>query len=305
MKSRSGPVTHVFAPLRLVPQRFAFPLLIRASVLMLLVGQLNRPMAVHVRVAVADVIAPVLEVIHQPIAVGARAARTVRDTLALYQENDRLRAENATLMQWQEVARQLQGENTALRNLAHYQPPATTFFVTAEVVGTAGGAFSRSLLINRGSADGVAEGQAAFSGNGLVGRIVEVGQRASRTLLISDLNSRIPVRIEATHQRAILAGDDTSQPQLIYVPNRASIHVGDRVVTSGDGGIFPPDLPVGVVASTEGDSIRVEPFTALSQIDYLRIADFGLSGVLPPSAVPLPRPAVTKHSHIKSGSRPR
>ncbi|MFX9008197.1 rod shape-determining protein MreC, partial [Acinetobacter baumannii] len=83
-------------------------------------------------------------------------------------------------------------------------------------VGTAGGAFSRSLLINRGSADGVAEGQAAFSGNGLVGRIVEVGRKASRTLLISDLNSRIPVRIEATHERAILAGDNTAQPQLIY-----------------------------------------------------------------------------------------
>lgn len=305
MKSRSGPITHVFAPLRLVPQRLAFPLLIMASVLILLVGQFNRPLVVHARVAVADVVAPILEVVHQPVAAGAHIARSVRETLSLYQENDRLRAANATLMQWQEVARQLQSENAALRNLAHYQPPAATFFVTAEVVGTAGGAFSRSLLINRGSADGVAEGQAAFSGNGLVGRIVEVGQRASRTLLISDLNSRIPVRIEATHERAILAGDDTSQPQLIYVPSRAAIHVGDRVVTSGDGGIFPPDLPVGIVASTDGDSIRVEPFTALSQIDYLRIADFGLSGVLPPSAAPLPRPAATRHGHIKSGSRPR
>ncbi len=305
MKSRSGPITHVFAPLRLVPQRLAFPLLILASVLILLVGQFNRPLAVHARVAIADVVAPVLEVIHQPIAAGAHLTRSLRETVALYQENDRLRAENATLMQWQEIAHQLQSENTALRSLAHYQPPATTFFVTAEVVGTAGGAFSRSLLINRGSADGVAEGQAAFSGEGLVGRIVEVGRRASRTLLISDLNSRIPVRIESTHERAILAGDNTSEPQLIYVPSRGGIHVGDRVVTSGDGGIFPPDLPVGIVASTDGDSIRVEPFTALSQIDYLRIADFGLSGVLPPSAAPLPRPAVVKHGHIKAGSRPR
>jgi rod shape-determining protein MreC len=303
LKSRSSPIAQVFAPLRLMPQRFAFPVLVLASVMILLVGHFNRPLATQARVAVADVLAPVLEIVHQPVAAAANAVRDVRETVSLFQENARLRAENATLLRWQSVAQQLQAENAALRALTHYQPTASTFFVTAEVVGTAGGAFSRSLLIDRGADDGVAEGQAAFSGNGLVGRVVEVGRRAARTLLISDLNSRIPVRIEATRDHAILAGDNTDQPLLIYLPNHASIHVGDRVVTSGDGGIFPPDLPVGVIASNDDGTVRVEPFTDLSQIDYLRITDFGLSGVLPTSAIPLPRAVPAKHLRAKTAGR--
>lgn len=286
----------MFAPLRLMPQRYTFPALLMTSVMILLVGHFNPPAAMRARVAVADVVAPILEVVHQPVAAASAAVDAVHDAVTLYRENDDLRAANASLLKWQQIAQQLESENAGLRDLTHYTPPATTFYVTAQVIGTAGGAFSRSLLIDRGSTDGVAEGQAAFSGNGLVGRIVEVGQRASRTLLISDLNSRIPVRIETTRDRAILAGDDTDQPQLIYLPNHTNIRVGDRVVTSGDGGIFPPNLPVGVVASVDNGTVRVEPFTALSEIDYLRIADFGLSGTLPTSAIPLPRATIVRHA---------
>jgi rod shape-determining protein MreC len=119
--------------------------------------------------------------------------------------------------------------------------------------------------------------------------VTEVGDRAARVLMITDLNSRIPVAIDGNHDRAILAGDNTDRPQLAYVGPHTKINIGDRVVTSGDGGVFPPGMPVGTIASVDGGLIRVEPFADLSRIEFLRVVDFGLAGVLPPEAVPQPK----------------
>ncbi len=95
--------------------------------------------------------------------------------------------------------------------------------------------------------------------------------------------------LEASRDRAVLAGDNTTRPRLLYLPGKATVKVGDRIVTSGSGGIFPPGLPVGVVASVDNGLVHVEPYAELSHLEYLRIVDFGLSGVLPQSAVPMPK----------------
>ncbi|HLI20842.1 MAG TPA: rod shape-determining protein MreC, partial [Stellaceae bacterium] len=137
--------------------------------------------------------------------------------------------------------------------------------------------------------DGVARGQAALTGEGLVGRVAEVGTRTARVLLLTDLNSHIPVELEDTHQHAVLDGDNSEQPRLVYLPQNVEVSVGERVVTIGAGGVFPPGLPVGVVASVANGVIRIEPYAELSRLEVLRIVDFGLSGVLPQSAVPPPR----------------
>jgi rod shape-determining protein MreC len=296
-RSRSGSVTHFFTPLKTAAQRFAFSVLIGLSVLTLLVSKANPEAVERARIWMADVATPVLSIIHQPVAAATGVVVRVRDVIDLFQENDRLRTENTTLLEWQQVARQLESENEALRGLMHYRPPNATWFVTARVIGTAGGVFSRNLLIDRGGQDGVAEGQAAMTGMGLIGRVAEVGDHAARVLLMTDLNSRIPVTIESLHARAILAGDNSDQPQLIYVPSHVKPKLGDRVVTSGDGGVFPPGLPIGLVSSVDGDQIEVQPFADIARADYLRIADFGLSGVLPASAAPLPKPVKSRKGH--------
>ena len=107
----------------------------------------------------------------------------------------------------------------------------------------------RTVLVNAGTDDRVARGQAAITGEGLVGRLTEVGNRAARVLLITDLNSRIPVTIESSHANAVLAGDNSERPRLLYLPSPDAVKIGDRIVTSGEGGVFPPGLPVGVVAA--------------------------------------------------------
>jgi rod shape-determining protein MreC len=283
-------------PLRTMAHRFTYSVLIIASLTIIMLGKADLLVIERARSAIGDALAPVLEVLTAPAATVSGVIDRMRGMLFLYEENARLKEDNARLMQWQTVARKLEVENAELRALLKFTPDGSTWFITGRVIGTSGGAFKRSVLVNRGMNDGVAKGQAAASGDGLVGRVAEVGERTARVLLMTDRNSLIPVELEASHEKAILSGDNSDRPQLIYLPVKAPIAVGDRVVTSGDGGIFPTGIPVGAVASIEGGMVRVEPATELGRVDFLRLVDYGLSGVLPPTAVPLPKAATGRRA---------
>jgi rod shape-determining protein MreC len=159
-------------------------------------------------------------------------------------------------------------------------PDPKSTYVSARVIGDQVGAFVREVLIAAGARDGLLKGQAAMTGDGLAGRIAEVGQRSARVLLLTDINSRLPVLLERTRDRAILAGDNSNRPQLLYLKPRTELRVGDRVVTSGDGGVFPAGLPVGVVESIEDGVVSVAPFVDWDRMEYLRVVDYQLGGIL-------------------------
>jgi rod shape-determining protein MreC len=288
VRERAGSVLRLTAPVKAAAQRFALPLLIFISAMLLILGKADVMLFDRLRSTVTDAAAPLLDGVAQPVATVADAVRQVEATVSLYAENRRLREENARLLQWQEVARRLDAENEQLRQLLHTVPEMPASFISSRVIGNSGGAFVRNVLVNAGARDGVARGQAAITGTGLIGRVVEVGDRAARVLLLTDLNSRIPVEIESSHQRAVLAGDNSDRPRLLYLAVTAGVRIGDRVVTSGSGGIFPPELPVGVVASLENGVVRVAPFAELARLEFIRIVDFGVKGMLPPSVVPPP-----------------
>lgn len=98
---------------------------------------------------------------------------------------------------------------------------------------------------------------------------------------MTDLNSRVPIIVERSRQRAILAGDNSERPALRYLDPASGIRIGDRVVTSGEGGVFPSGLPVGAIAELDGEVPRVELYVERSQVEYLRIVDYGLAAGLP------------------------
>jgi rod shape-determining protein MreC len=279
----------ISAPVKTAAQRLALPFLVLISAVMVLFGKTDLLLYDGLRASIADRVAPILEVVGQPVAAVTKAVQTGSNAVAISRENAQLREENARLLQWQEVARRLETENAELRALTKFEPQNTVQSISARVIADSGGAFARNVLINAGSKEGVARGQAALSGEGLVGRISEVGTRTARVLLLTDLNSHIPVELEDNHQHAVLDGDNSEQPRLVYLPLTVEATVGERVVTVGAGGVFPPGLPVGVVSSVANGVIRVEPYAELSRLEVLRIVDFGLSGVLPQSAVPPPR----------------
>lgn len=279
----------ITAPVKAAAQRLTLPFLIFVSAMLVVFGKTDALLYDGLRVAMVDRIAPVLQAVSQPFATVTGAFQAAADAVAVHRENVELREENARLLQWQEVARSLAAENAELRELAKLVPQDVVNAIATRVIADSGGAFARNVLVNAGQNEGVQRGQAAMTGVGLVGRVAEVGSHTARVLLLTDLNSHIPVEFEESHVRAILDGDNSEEPRLVYLPPKTEVKVGMRIVTGGSGGVFPPGLPVGVVSSVSGDLIRVEPYAELARLELVRVVDFGLSGVLPQSAVPAPK----------------
>jgi rod shape-determining protein MreC len=269
------------AQLRATIQRTTPPLLILLSAAVIVLGKADQAAFDSLRIKITDNTAPALEVLSRPLGAVTDLFDRARSIVTMYQDNLRLTQENERLLQWQQIALNLSADNRELRGLLKVVPDNAVSYVTARVIGNSGGGYVRTLMVNAGVDQGLARGQAAITGVGLVGRLTEVGSRAGRVLLITDLNSRIPVVAERSHANAVLAGDNSERPRLLYATAADAIKIGDRIVTSGEGGVFPPGLPVGMVAAVDGGGLRVEPYVELSQLESVLIVDYGLSGTLP------------------------
>lgn len=280
MKDRSRFTYRVAAPLRGLAHRFAFLGLVVGAFALMLLAKADVAMMERFRAQVTDSVAPILDVMSRPVTTANEVIAQVHALTTIRTENESLRQDKQRLLHWQYVARKLEAENKALRAQLNYVPGPQASYVSARVIADTGGAFAHSLLLNVGHQPGVNKGHAVVTGDGLVGRVAGVGDRATRVLLISDLNSRIPVLIEATRTRAILAGNNSNRPRLIHLPPGATVSPGDRIVTSGHGGAFPVGLPVGLVDAVNESGTSVQPFVPRDRLEYVRILDYGLKGII-------------------------
>ena len=280
MKNSKRTVNRITAPVKNFGQRSANLLLILAAVGVLIIGRVDMISLENVRVQLVDAVAPVIDVIGRPVEGVKSAIRKVEEISLVFDTNQKLRDDREKLLHWQALARKLEVENRALKRLLNFEEGLETRFITSRVIADPGGAFAHSLILNAGENAGVRKGQAAVTGDGLIGRISGVGRRSSRLLLITDLNSRIPVVVEATRTRAVMAGTNTGRPKLIHIPTGAVISVGDRIVTSGHGGVFPVGLPIGIVAAISDSGIEIQPYVNRNRIEYVRVLDYGLKGII-------------------------
>jgi rod shape-determining protein MreC len=290
-RSAKVTVAGLAVPIRVWAQRFAFLGFVALSFALMLLSKAESAGIERMRLAIVDAVSPILFVLSQPVQAVGQAADNVGDFFSVYDENRQLRDENARLVQWVQEARRLGVENATLRAQLEYVPDKRSQFITARVVADTGGAYFHSLLLNAGARQFIRRGQAVIWQGGLVGRVAEVGERSSRVLLMTDINSRIPVVVESTGDRAIVRGDNSSRPVLEFLPDNSPVSPGDRIVTSGHGGVYPPGLAVGTVAQASETVISVQPFVNISQLNQAVVLDYGVNGILPaPEQVPVPSP---------------
>lgn len=262
-------------------RRFYVVFLVFLAVVFIVLGKADHTVIDTVQVGTEAVVMPMVDLVSVPVK-GVRGLSTMMtEIFTVHTENKKLLAEQKVLREWEAVARALMVENKALRDLMHYVPPPDHRFVTARVVAEQGGTFVQELVALAGRKDGVQKGHIVMTGEGLLGRIIKTGSGLSHILLVTDINSRLPVMIEGTTMRAILAGDNSDQPLLVALPLHQQPKVGDRVVTSHQSGLFPQGLPVGVVSYVSNRTIRVQLFASPSKVPVVRIVDFGLESVLP------------------------
>jgi rod shape-determining protein MreC len=277
-------------PLRQALSRLSLPVLVALAFGIMLVGKADTLLVDRARMALADTLAPIYAVVAQPLNALRDGVQEARLLWSMREENARLREENDRLHRWQAAALSLQSENTLLRQQLKVIPEAPASLRTARVVADAGGTYARAVLLALAPGVEVRKGQVALDERGLAGRVTEVGSRSARVLLVTDMNSRIPVTLEGSRARAVMAGTNGDRPRLQHWPEGTRPQEGERVVTSAEASAFPAGLPVGVVHWTEGGTPEVELFARLDRLDVLRIFDFGLTGILPPESVARPEP---------------
>jgi rod shape-determining protein MreC len=252
-------------------RRVALGGLTLAALGLFLLWRIDNPRVERLRMALADSAAPSLEAVSRPFAGAAAILEDWERFADVYRQNRQLRREIQRLRAWRDVARDLERENAQLRALNSVRLSPRMGFATGEVVADSGGPFGRSVLVNIGAEDGVQDGAAAVDGAGLVGRVVGVGDRTARVLLLTDFDSRVPVKVLPSGLRAVLTGDATAAPRIAFLSEAEAVAIGDQIVTSGDGGVFPPDLDVGVVAALGERAARARLAADYQRLEFVRI----------------------------------
>ena len=281
MRAYRGRALLLALPLKSVVQRFAFVLLVGAALTVMILSRAEPRLVENMRGAVSDAAAPILAFFSHPAASFASLIEDVDAVLEVHEKNALLEKQNAALLKWQAAAEQMSQENEELRRMLHVVPDPEASFITARVISDSGGPFVRTALINAGENDQVRKGQAVINSQGLTGRVVSAGQHSARILLLTDLNSRIPVVVELSREKAVLAGDNTPHPRLEFLAVDARVAIGDRIVTSGQGGIFPPGLPVGIVSMVDEERALVQPYVNWDRLEHVTVLDYTLPGFLP------------------------
>lgn len=251
--------------------RGGLALLVSTSLALVWLSKNDSRITTHIRTAITDGLVPVMQALSAPAEFAESVNARLDAYFAVYAENERLKKENARLVQWQNIAQQLKAENSSLRRLAHLKETPALSYVSARTVGGMGHLYSQTITLDSGEDDGVQRFQAVTTHKGLVGRISAVGKESAQVIAITDINSRIPVIGEASRDKAILSGDNGPMPSLRYVPQETGLHVGERIITSSDGNVFPAGLLVGEVDSIEGNQIRVRPYVDFSRLEYVRV----------------------------------
>jgi rod shape-determining protein MreC len=245
---------------------------------------------------------PIERVVSSPLAAWrwAQSSFATRDSLEV--ENQRLRNRLRDLevrsMRYDALAR----ENAALIGLRHSLPPVARRWLPADIVNIQLDDLRQRVLIDRGSSNGVLAGQAVLDDDGVVGQTLHVGPWSAEVILITDPEHALPVAIERTGLRTIAVGaGDATSLALPYLPANADVRVGDVLVTSGLGGVFPPGYPVAKVTEVHKDAVqplahvRAAPFAHLETDREVMLIWFRHDT---PAA-----PLTEKHGELTSGDR--
>ncbi|MHA6263466.1 rod shape-determining protein MreC [Arenibacterium sp. CAU 1754] len=236
-----------------------------------LVWRIDSPRVERFRAQVTDNVVPNMDWALAPVTGTINLIRDFQSYQRLAEQNRELRSELRQMQAWKEAALQLEQENARLLDLNNVRLDPRLTFVTGVVMADSGSPFRQSVLLNVGARDGIMDGWAAMDGIGLVGRISGTGQNTSRVILLTDAASSIPATIQPSGQSALIKGDNSAAPLVDFLESPDLVRPGDRVVSSGDGGVFPAGVLIGQVAAAPSGRLRVRLAADYERLEFLRV----------------------------------
>jgi rod shape-determining protein MreC len=263
--------------------QFSIAVMAFLAAILVLLGRVQSSLFDRARTYFSDTTAPALEVLRQPMNGVSHWVDGVGTVFAVYQENQRLRRENAELRQWQNAALVLQQRLKRYQLLLNAVPDPSLAAVTAHVIGRTNHPFFDTMILDTGHDRDIKPGEAVVDARGMIGRIYLVGQHTAWVILLTDPSSRIPVSIEPGHVPAILSGDNSGAPALEVSQQGVTLQADQQIVTSGDGGLLPAGLAIGSVV-WDGGVFRAGLLASAATADDVRILDLKN----PPEQAPVP-----------------
>lgn len=270
-------------------KRLLTAVLVLLLIAIFIVWRIDNPRVERLRAQVVDRVVPSFDWAMAPVTGAVNLVRDFQSYSRIVEQNQELRRELQQMKAWKEAAQQLRDENARLLDLNNVRLDPRLTFVTGVVMADSGSPFRQSVLLNVGARDGIVDGWAAMDGIGLVGRISGIGQTTSRVILLTDASSSIPAVVQPSGQGALVSGDNSSAPVLDFLESPDLVRPGDRVVTSGDGGVFPAGLLIGQVAADPAGRLRVRLAADYERLEFLRVLrHLGTEKIEDPGSVVVP-----------------
>jgi rod shape-determining protein MreC len=249
--------------------------------ILIFLGRVQPTLFDHARAYASDRAAPVLEAVRAPLrGVGAWLG-SLADVFHVYNVNLKLKSENARLLKWQSVALSLEQRLKRYQLLLNAVPDPEIGNVTAHVIGRASRPFFNTMIVDAGRRQHIKPGEAVVDDRGMIGRIFVTGDHTSWVILLTDMNSRIPVSVQPGNVQAMLTGDNSGAPLLVVSAQGVRLRNGQQVVTSGDGALLPAGLNVGK-AYWDGSDFRAGLYADAGRSDDVRVLDLRLKAETAP-----------------------
>lgn len=209
------------------------------------------------RASIVSFFVPAIDLALQPFEYAQNSIEMVVNATQNQATPDTLAQLRSDLKLWQNYAYSLEEENAKLKKLVNFSGPSNYQTISVALLADTSSPFRHSYLISSGSERGVKNGYPATDGLGLVGRITNTSRKTARLILLTDTSSKVPIKIMPSGKKGLIVGNNTPNPEIELLGNTTGINPGDRVLTTGEGGIFPPELLVGTVSEGPDGAIEI------------------------------------------------
>ena len=253
-------------------QRFSLLGLLFFSILLIVLGKYNFTAINYLKITINEVVYRISFVASLPEKYIGYSYRAVEEHIRFYNDYNLKKEELEKLKSEKYETIFLKAENKRLKKVLN-DINYSSELVIAKVIIDKQSPFLRSIIINKGSKNNINKGMAVLSDSYLLGKVVEVNYTTSRVLLLSDLNSKIPVTIEPGSIQSILSGDGEKSGVLLYIKDNFLIVEESIIYTSGTGGLLKSGIPIGKIIQNENQN-NVNFFVDFSQLRYVKVSSY-------------------------------
>lgn len=283
------------------------------ALLLLVMQRVNPEQGSRMRGATLDALSPLISVARAPADAVRSIGGFVSDHWRVVEANRRLEAELAAATAQADKAEVLALDLKRMERLIALRRPERRLVASGVASSASATAGLRSAIISVGASDGVRPRMPVIAAEGLAGRVTDTGRGAARIMLLTDANSRVPVKVLRNGWTGLAVGTGGTLLEFAYdiVSGTDALRVGDRLVTSGDGGLFPPGIPVAVIVRIDQNPPRARPLAnptglgpVMVEAPWLPPPEFVPAAPAPsePDLAVAPAPAVAAPTAVQAGT---